>query len=492
MKITKTLGMLTVFLLFFFNRSCAQSQVNLVGYIYESNNRGYLNNVEVTVQIQGEEAIYRAVTNQQGKFEVRLPITDQPFQVKAEKTAFQAATTQVSTKGKRPDEGVFTKLEMTRQPGYMLELAVMEFVPPSDTVSVSYGVEDVKIEIYDNTLQKELHSEVNNGKHLFKYYLEQGTEYIFLLRKEGYYARRMRANINVNGCILCMEGFGTVEPSITENLTRENTMGMLRGSVTMRPMILNETMELENIYYDFGKSTLRPEAYEQLNELVKILYDNPQIVVELSSHTDSRGNNQDNLLLSQRRAEAVVSYIKERVTLQPGQLTAKGYGETRPVNSCVDGVTCEEFMHQQNRRTELTVIDILAEDPAQVRSLSSMMQERNFDRILAANSTAYTTGSGKPTERYHQSTPSKPEGLALDYSGYKIQVLTEPGPLQTSHFLFYELEGVTLDIVEGQHYAFMVGNYKELSQAQKALVEYQRQYPEAKIVRYENGNRMAL
>ena len=468
-----------------------QSTVNLVGYVYESDNRGYLNAVTVTLKAPNRVETYRAVTDQQGKFELALPINDQPYELRATKAIFQTKTMAVSTKGKRSGENVFVKVEMDRDPGYLLELAITEFVPESDSMRPSYGVEGVKIEIYDNTMQKEVYNSVNDP-HLFKYDLEQGKEYIFLLRKKGYYARRMRANINVNGCILCMEGFGTVEPSVTENLTRENTMGTLRASVKMRPLVLNETMELENIYYDFGKSTLRPEAYEQLNELVKIMYDNPQIVVELSAHTDSRGNNRDNMALSQRRAEAVVRYIKDRVKLRPNQLTARGYGESRPVNSCVDGVDCSEELHQQNRRTELTVIDILAEDPAQVRSLSSMMQERNFDRILAANSGSYLSGNAGTTERYHKAMPSKPQDLSLAYSGYKIQLLVEPGPLSTQHFLFYEFEGVTLDLVDQQSYAFMIGDYPTLGQAQTALAEYQTQYPAAQVVRYENGLRTSL
>lgn len=468
----------------------AQSMVNLVGYVYENNNRGYLNGVVVTIQAEGQAAKYRATTDEQGKFELPLPIVDASYTLNATKTAFQPASIQVSTKGKNARESIFAKIEMKREPGYLLELAMTEWMPESDSMGPAYGVDSVKIEIYDNTLQKEIHNVVS-AQPSFNVYLEQGTEYIFLLRKKGYYAKRMRANVNVNGCILCMEGFGVVEPSVTENLTRENTMGTLRANVKMRPLVLNEVMELENIYYDFGRSTLREDAYVQLNELVKILYDNPQIVVELSSHTDSRGNNEANMALSQRRADAVVTYLQKRVKLKKGRLTAKGYGETRLVNSCADGVDCSEEMHQKNRRTELLVLDILAEDPAQMRSLASMMQEENFDRILAANNSAYASGSGQRNEPYQRSTPTKPQDLRIDYTGYKIELLVEAPPLQTNHFLFYELEEVTLDIVE-QQYAFMVGSYPDLSQAQQALITYQKKYPTAKIVRYVDGVRTML
>ncbi|MGH1334778.1 MAG: OmpA family protein [Aureispira sp.] len=482
---------LLTFLLFCGSSSMlwAQPSVTVIGYVYESNNRGYLNGVEVTLQASGQEAVYKATTNIQGKFELQLPITDNPYLVTANKTAFKPTSIQLSTKGKRYDEGVFAKIEMSRLPGYRLELAMTEFVNTSDLGAPAYGVEDVKIEVYNNTLQKEVYNAVNKSKHAIEFYLEQGTEYIFLLRKEGYYTKRMRANVNVNGCLLCMEGFGNVKPGVTENLTRENTMGTLQANIPMRKLVLNEKTKLENIYYDLGKSTLRPEAYEELNELIKLLYDNPQIVVEISAHTDSRGNNQANMGLSQRRANTVVQYLQRQAVLDPKQMIAKGYGELRPVNVCVDGVECSEESHQKNRRTELMVIDIKAEDPAQVRSLSSMMQERNFDLILKANTGAYVSGNEKTVERPHSASPSKPESITSSYSGYKVQLLEEKGQLSTDQFIFYEFKNITVDLLAPNHYAFLVGNYPTQQAAETALVELSRSYPKARVVRYESGLR---
>jgi outer membrane protein OmpA-like peptidoglycan-associated protein len=167
-------------------------------------------------------------------------------------------------------------------------------------------------------------------------------------------------------------------PNIQVNLTKENSKGTLRAGVLMKKIALNESMKMDNIYYDLGKATLPPIAYKGLNSLAKLMHENPQIVVELSAHTDCRGSTEDNLDLSQRRANSVVNYIKSKVKLKKNQIKAKGYGESRPLNSCIDGVQCSEEEHQENRRTELTVIDILVEDPKIKRSLSSMMQERNF------------------------------------------------------------------------------------------------------------------
>ena len=112
---------------------------------------------------------------------------------------------------------------------------------------------------------------------------------------------------------------------------------------------------MENIYYDFDKATLRKEASTGLAELLSILQDNPNLVVEISSHTDSRGNAAYNERLSQRRAESVVAYLIKN-GIDKSRLQAKGYGETKLVNNCGDGKKCSDAEHQKNRRTEFMVV----------------------------------------------------------------------------------------------------------------------------------------
>lgn len=122
-------------------------------------------------------------------------------------------------------------------------------------------------------------------------------------------------------------------------------------------IVVNKPIVLENIYYDFDKWNIRPDAAIELNKLVKILSDNPQISVELGSHTDARGTKDYNEQLSQKRAESAVAYIISK-GIDPERITAKGYGENVPVNGCVDGVNCDDESHQMNRRTEFKVTRI--------------------------------------------------------------------------------------------------------------------------------------
>lgn len=86
---------------------------------------------------------------------------------------------------------------------------------------------------------------------------------------------------------------------------------------------------LENIFYDFDKATLRPESKTALDELVGMLRDNPNITIEMASHTDRHGTDEYNINLSLRRANSVVDYLIES-GIPAARLQAQGYGESRP------------------------------------------------------------------------------------------------------------------------------------------------------------------
>lgn len=118
---------------------------------------------------------------------------------------------------------------------------------------------------------------------------------------------------------------------------------------------VGEKFVLENIYYDFDKYNIRPDAALILDKLVTAMQKNPTLKIELSSHTDSRGSDSYNMKLSQKRAQSAVDYIVSK-GIQKDRLVAKGYGETRLVNRCANGVKCTPEEHQANRRTEVEVL----------------------------------------------------------------------------------------------------------------------------------------
>ena len=113
---------------------------------------------------------------------------------------------------------------------------------------------------------------------------------------------------------------------------------------------MEKAIVLENIYYDLDKADIRPDAAAELDKLVKILEDNPNIKIELSSHTDVRASDAYNLDLSQRRAESAVEYLVSQ-GIDRDRMVAKGYGESQLI---IENATTEEE-HQTNRRTEFKV-----------------------------------------------------------------------------------------------------------------------------------------
>lgn len=123
----------------------------------------------------------------------------------------------------------------------------------------------------------------------------------------------------------------------------------------LTPIKVGEKFKLENIFYDLNKSTLRPESMDALDKLAEFITKN-ELTIELSSHTDSRGNAAYNQKLSQARAQSCVDYLLKK-GIKSSQIKAKGYGESQLVNKCKDGVKCSEDEHQENRRTEVKILN---------------------------------------------------------------------------------------------------------------------------------------
>ena len=136
--------------------------------------------------------------------------------------------------------------------------------------------------------------------------------------------------------------------------------------------------DVNPIYFDLGKDIIRPDAAKELDKIVKVLNDNLTMLIELGSHTDNRGSNEDNLELSDRRAKSSAAYIQKRIT-NPERIYGRGYGETKfkkvdkriheqyrflPVGQILDEAFIDslpskqkrEIAHQINRRTEFIIL----------------------------------------------------------------------------------------------------------------------------------------
>ncbi|REC72576.1 hypothetical protein DRF58_02390 [Epilithonimonas hispanica] len=123
----------------------------------------------------------------------------------------------------------------------------------------------------------------------------------------------------------------------------------------MEETTCGKPINLKNIHYDLDKYFIREDAKAELNKMVQFMKDNPNVKVELSSHTDSRASDDYNKILSQNRANAAVDYLVSK-GIDKARLKPVGYGETQLLNKCSNDVNCNEQQHQINRRTEMKVI----------------------------------------------------------------------------------------------------------------------------------------
>lgn len=143
-----------------------------------------------------------------------------------------------------------------------------------------------------------------------------------------------------------------------------STIGKAIGDTVVVDLFLKKiekkAVKIQGIFYDFDKATLRPESEPALTSLLALLNENPQLRVQINSHTDNKGNDDYNMELSQGRANSVVEYLVAH-GIDSTRLVPKGFGETMPdtLNSNPDGTDCPEG-RQKNRRTEFEIIGTVA------------------------------------------------------------------------------------------------------------------------------------
>lgn len=167
--------------------------------------------------------------------------------------------------------------------------------------------------------------------------LNRETDYTFLASKQGYF--NQQKGLTTKGIVL----------------TEEEPEKVLTIELLLDKIFTGQEIVLENIYYDYDKDNIRDDAKPTLDSLTQILIQNPDIRIQLSSHTDCRGTDSYNEDLSQRRAESAVRYLLQKGIVQE-RLQAKGYGESKPAADCRCS-QCTEEQHQENRRTTFMVLE---------------------------------------------------------------------------------------------------------------------------------------
>ncbi len=262
-------------------------------------------------------------TNQEGKGETKL--SDGDYLVNVSKKGYQTKQNILNVNSARDEFMV------------LLEALAPESIPMTGTLKNNRGVPITNATL---TLTDEAGGEPQvfqtDAQGNYKYYIKPNTNYTLSATKDNHLASSTRFNSGI----------------LTEGKT-EIPVNLDIAELTT-PLPTGKIFQLNNVYYNYNDATLRPDARKDLDPLASLLKTYPEVEIELSSHTDSRGKADYNSQLSQRRAESVVRYLTDR-GIDANRLKAVGYGESKLRNRCADGTTCSDAEHQLNRRTEVKV-----------------------------------------------------------------------------------------------------------------------------------------
>jgi peptidoglycan-associated lipoprotein len=237
---------------------------------------------------------------------------------------------------------------------------IYSFELPELKIQISGWVMDKDEEPVPNAIIRIIGNDGSNQKQVarndgsFSFPLERGVSYVMLAGAKGYL---------------------NAKQEFTSDIAEEDA----EYGVDFILSSINKPVVIENIFYDFDRATLRPESKTALNEMAQILRDNPNVTIEMASHTDRHGTDEYNISLSSRRARSVIDYLIS-VGIKADRLQSQGYGESRPKTITKklareypqfkeDDVLTEEYIlqlspedqdiaDQINRRTEFQVLSI--------------------------------------------------------------------------------------------------------------------------------------
>lgn len=216
-------------------------------------------------------------------------------------------------------------------------------------------ISGVVVRLINMNISKETTSDANGG---FSFDVPAKSDFTLYASKDFYFTEVKHLTTRDRDCGKADEKQMTVDLPMSGIPLDPNTglltepITIIAGGTSSHPDL--PLPKLNFIYYDLDQYFIREDAKLELDKIVAFMQENPGVVIQLKSHTDSRGTMEYNQTLSTKRAQAAVDYIVSK-DVDRKRLTAIGLGETQPVNECTDGVACSEEKHQLNRRTEFVI-----------------------------------------------------------------------------------------------------------------------------------------
>ena len=296
-------------------------EVLVLGRVIDQESQEALADVTVAIKAPGGEVVEQTTTEADGTYEFEVP-AGEVYSVETSRDGYQPSEQRVDVVS--PSESSFTVENNLARNKIVVEGQVTD-------LKTRAGADSATVRLFNKTTGKTEDTQTVGEGGTYRFELQPDQRYEIRAGKQQY--------------------LGSVDSVVTDGITNETVI----KNLGLTKVELNEAISLDNIYYDFDRAFLRTSAESELDRLVAFMRDNPTYEVELGSHTDARGDDAYNMDLSQRRSDSAVDYIVSQ-GIDRNRITAKGYGESQLVNNCTNGVPCSDNQHQQNRRTEFTVV----------------------------------------------------------------------------------------------------------------------------------------
>ncbi len=212
----------------------------------------------------------------------------------------------------------------------------------------------------DGTIQAKK-SMQSDRKGQMNFMWQPNTEYIMILEKNGYTMKNdvmTMSDMSNGNYVVNMTAMAPPKPKPTPKKTIPAPKPVIKrpAVISSAPVVTGKVIVIEGIYYDYDSYALRPESKTELDKIVQTMKDHPSLEIRFGAHTDSRGMDNSNMILSQKRADAAKKYVIAQ-GINATRVRSAGYGETELKNNCTNGRDCDETLHQMNRRTEVTILN---------------------------------------------------------------------------------------------------------------------------------------
>jgi outer membrane protein OmpA-like peptidoglycan-associated protein len=320
-------------------RAIISSAINLI--VKDKESKEILSNADVTLIDETGKPAYTGKSDDKGELKFSV-IPGKSYKVKTTKDGYKESVGMIK-------EDEIAKLANTKKELLVEKkiIGLLGLIADADDLT---PIEKVTITITDAFNQKDVMKfttdKEGDFRHIYKNKkVGDDLSYIVKMEKEGYITKVQPVDITIK-----KEGYVLLHEYLNTKMYKIKLGADLGKMIDLRP-----------IFFDLGKFNVRPDAAVELNKIVDLMKQNPNMTIELGSHTDCRGGAAGNMALSDKRAKSSAAYIVSK-GISKTRIFGKGYGESKLLNDCkCEGKvvsTCSEEVHAQNRRTEFKIVKI--------------------------------------------------------------------------------------------------------------------------------------